>query len=140
MTNKAIEYLDHTADIGIVVSAQSLEEIFALAAKGMMGAIIPTGRIEEKVTRPVTVTAGDLEELLVNWLSELNFLLQTEQFLTASVKEISIRQNELAATIAGETIDPEKHDVELEIKAVTFHKLFVKQSKTGWQARVIFDI
>lgn len=137
---KEIEILDHTGDIGIRIHAPSLEELFRLAAKGMFQIMLFHPAEKQETEFQVTLQANDLEQLMVNWLSELNFLFQTEQFVLADVAEIAIDNNSLMATVSGELFEPDKHQLHTEIKAVTFHKIYVKQEKSGWTAQLIFDI
>lgn len=139
MTAK-ITYLDHTGDVGIQIKASTLQELFIAAAKEMFQIICPGGKTVNKEKYSVIANGNSIEELFVNWLSELNFIFQTEGVLLGDFVEISISNNRLVAAASGEKIDPEKHDIQMEIKAVTYHKLFVKKLKNGWQAQVIFDI
>ena len=44
------------------------------------------------------------------------------------------------ATLQGEPLDPARHPIDTEIKAVTYHQIAVEQVGGRWQARVIFDI
>jgi len=135
-----IKYLDHTGDVGIQISAASLEELFVTAAQAMFQIICPRGKAAGIEKFSIMVSGNNTEELLVNWLSELNFIFQTEGVLLGDVLEISFANDALAALIACEKINRQKHDIQMEIKAVTYHKLFVKRTKSGWRAQVIFDI
>ena len=140
MSKSHIEFLEHTADIGIKIKAPTLEQLFILAAEGMFEIIIPNRKVNSLENIKVQVNAIDREELLINWLSELNYLFQTQQFLLNTVSEIQVSDKSLSAKISGEKIDPARHPVETEIKAITFHKLYIRQEKTKWTAQVIFDI
>ena len=135
-----IQFLEHTADIGIKIKAPSLEQLFILAAEGMFEIIIPDRKVNSVEQIFINVDAMDIEELIINWLSELNFLFQTRQFLPAEFMTLKIKENTLSATVAGEQLDPVRHPVEIEIKAVTFHKLYVRQENDVWTAQIIFDI
>lgn len=90
--------------------------------------------------RSVEAAGDDLEQLLVNWLSELNFLFQTEPFLLAEVISMQIDGLSVRAEIAGESRALREHEIGTEIKAVTYHKIYVRQTADGWEAQVIFDI
>ena len=47
----------------------------------------------------------------------------------------------LAATCRGEPADPSRHELDHEVKAITYHGLFVKQlADDSWEAEVIVDI
>jgi SHS2 domain-containing protein len=44
------------------------------------------------------------------------------------------------ATLAGETIDLDKHELDADVKAVTLHGLVVRHTGTQWQAEVTLDV
>ncbi|MGQ0797703.1 MAG: archease [Methanobacteriota archaeon] len=131
------EELDHTADVGIRAHGASLGELFAAAAAGMFSLVTDLRKVRAVGEVEVRVTADDLEALLVRWLSELLFLHETQRLL---LKEFDVRINgtSLEALARGEAIDKARHDLKLNIKAVTYHRLRI-DPKAG-VAEVIFDI
>jgi SHS2 domain-containing protein len=46
----------------------------------------------------------------------------------------------VTAIAHGEKIDPGRHEIKTEIKAVTYHGLYLRQTERGWEAQVIFDV
>jgi SHS2 domain-containing protein len=133
--------LDHTADIGLELEANTLPDLFAAGAKGLMHIICPHCQIRPAETHSLQVCGETAEELLVNWLSELNYLCQVQRFLTADVQIDEIQVRALSAKVIGEQIDPLRHALHSEIKAVTYHRIEVRQTASGlWQGRVYFDI
>jgi SHS2 domain-containing protein len=62
-----------------------------------------------------------------------------------AVEETPLRPPEiiwnLVATVRGEPIDPKRHALRADVKAVTYHQFEVIQTETGgWKARVVVDI
>lgn len=102
--------------------------------------ICPTCSAASTVHHLVEAQGDDLEQLLVNWLSELNFIFQTEPFLLAEVVSIQLDGLTIRAEIAGESRALREHEIGTEIKAVTYHKIHVSQKAADWEAQVIFDI
>ncbi len=133
------EIIDHTADVGIAARGETPEELFANAAAGMFSIITDPNNVEPRTSRPVTVSGSDRADLLVAFLNELLFLLETDRFITRRVEFDRLTETELAAVIHGEFIGP-KHELETEIKAVTRHELTVEQRADAWHATVLFDI
>ena len=107
---------------------------------GMFRIICPACSATSAVHVSVRAKGDDLEQLLVNWLSELNFVFQTEPFLLAEIVSIQIDGLAIRAEIAGESRALREHEIGTEIKAVTYHKIYVRQEANGWEAQVIFDI
>ena len=139
MPMNEFEIFEHTADIGLRLVRPTLAELFRDAAFGMFQVMAPDNHFQPREQKLIVLRAGDLEELLVNWLSELNFYFQTEQFVPAEI-DMQVEGKMLRAEVRGEFFDPAVHVVEIEIKAVTFYKIAVKREQAGWRAQVIFDI
>ncbi|MBN2413889.1 archease [candidate division KSB1 bacterium] len=137
---KNVTFLDHTADTGILVRADSLEALFSTSAGAMFHIICPRKNHNKTINHSISITAPDIEQLLVDWLSELNFLFQTKQFLLSDIPKIKIDYLSLWAQVSGERVDFGVHDIHVEIKAVTYHKLYVRKINHHWGAQIIFDI
>lgn len=132
--------LEHTADMGIEASGATLEELFAEAASGLLEIIAGTPQVVAREERRVTVTAGDTGELLVHWLNEILYLFESQGFLPLDFEIEEIRMNRLRARVRGETFDPQRHPLEREVKAVTYHQLLVEKTDGLWWARVYVDL
>ena len=137
---KYYEQFEHTGDIGIYVYANSIVELFENAAKAMFDLITDLNQVHLLQTQTIEITAMDQEELLVNWLSGLNFLFQTKFFLGHEFHVVTFTHTTLTATVTGETRHADRHPIDMEIKAVTFHNLKIEQTANGWVGRIIFDI
>jgi len=137
---KGYEVLPHTADIGITAWGKDMAEVFVNTARGMFNIITDIDQIKQDIEIPVSVTASDRESLLVNWLNELNFITQTRFLLFSDFKIENMTDTSLKAIALGEKINPGKHNLKREIKAVTYHHLKIEKTRKGWQVQVIFDI
>ncbi len=126
--------------MGIAAAGETLAALFQQAALGLRQIVTSVEDIQPRQIVLVEVQAQDREELLVNWLSELLYLLESRQFLPASFEIENISAQQLRARVAGESLDPERHQLEREIKAVTYHQIKVEQVADGWQAQVYVDL
>jgi len=133
------EVIDHTADVGIVARGKTLPELFANAAAGMMHFLISPGAVRPETSRRVTVEADDLPGLLVAWLNELLVVLNADGFVPAAFDVQEINERRLTGVVWGEPVDPSRHRFRLDVKAATYHQLYVRKND-GWEARVIFDV
>lgn len=137
---KTYELIDHTADIGVKAYGKTLSEAFQNAAKGMFDIITDSSEIESVGQYNISLDAQDLEQLLVDFLSELLYLHSANNLVFGFFKvDLDEKQNSLSATIFGEKLDVSKHKIGSEIKAVTYHMLKVKKSKPV-HVQVLFDI
>lgn len=141
MNNKPFEYIEHTADAGILVRGDSLQSLFTNAAQGLFEMIAVVETVDEIETIDVNVKSESVEMLLVTWLDELVFRHETEELFFKRVEISSISETELSAKVYGESTNYDKHVVYTEIKAVTYHQLYVRQEPDGnWEVQVIFDL
>lgn len=138
------EEIDHTGDVGIRVTAPTLSRLFERAAAGMFRVLTDLDAVDTPESTQVAVDGRDREALMVRWLSELNYRHTVDNVLYASFEVASIDNADegltLMATAHGEPIDPDRHTVYTEIKAITFHGLDVHRTDDGWAVQVIFDM
>ena len=132
--------LDHTADVGLEAHGHDLAELFSNAARGMFSIIVSLKSIRPGKDVQIKVSAENLENLLVNWLSELLYLSSTQMVLFSRFEIAEIDDNHISAKALGESIDQSRHELYTEIKAVTYHELKVEKRNQRWCARVLFDI
>ena len=137
---KTYELIDHTADVGIKAYGKTLSEAFENAAKGMFDIITDSSEIESVGQYNIELEAPDLEQLLVDWLSELLFLNSAKNLVFGFFKiYLDEKNKKLTAKVFGEKFDLSKHKIGAEIKAVTYHMLEVKKKKP-YHVQVLFDI
>lgn len=137
---RTYETFDHTADIGLVIRGRTLEEVFANAADALVDLTIdPTG-LGEEIRMTTTVSAADREALLVAWLNELLYLLDTRRFLPRRSRITELGDTTLTAELVGDTVDPNRHTVRRMVKAATYHGLSLTRSDGLWEARMILDL
>lgn len=137
---KKFEHIDHTADAGIKVYGNSLKEVFENAALGLFDIIANLEKVRDKTERSLEVEGVDRENLLVNWLSELNYLFFTEKEIYRDFQIKTLNDSTLTAKVKGEKLDTERHEIYTEVKAVTYHGLYIKETDEGWEAQIIFDL
>lgn len=137
---KKYEIIEHTADIGIKAFGNNLSDSFQNAAKAMFDLITDNSEIKNIGQYNIILEAPDLEQLLVDWLSELLFLNSAKN-LVFGIFDIKIDEKKclLKAKISGEKFNKSKHNIGIEIKAVTYHMLQVN-NKYPFFVQVLFDI
>ena len=130
---------EHTADIGLEAQGTTVEAAFANAARGMFAIIVNDRPIEAQEEREVVLPFdGDLDQLLVDWLSELLYLHDVAGLVFGDFM-LTIT-DELHGVARGEPYDRDKHGAGTEIKAVTYHLLEIKRTKKGFILKVLFDV
>ncbi len=134
------EFIDHTADAGLVVYGASRKDIFINAAIGMFSLITDSKEVADIEKYEIAVDADDYEELLVTWLNELLYLFDAENLVFSRFEIIRLNHDSLVAVAFGEAIDFSRHEIKTAIKAATYHQLNFTRSDTGFSAQVILDV
>jgi len=139
---RKFEFLDiTTADVCFVAYGKNLNELFANSALAMFETMIDTNQIKPKIKRVLEVKGEDMKSLLFDWLNELLFYSGSENLAFSKFDvEVDKKNFNLKAVCWGEKIDPQRHEVRTEVKATTYHKMKIKETKEGWSAQVIVDI
>ncbi|NIM59616.1 MAG: archease [Candidatus Aminicenantes bacterium] len=139
---KKFEVFEHTADVGIIAYGKGLNEAFENAAIGMFSIITDVEKVEGIGEYRIEIEASDMEQMLVDWLSELLYIHTVKQVMFSSFK-VDIGGEEgkwqLKGHASGENYDEKKHPYHTEIKAVTHHILEIKKNE-GYKIQVLFDI
>ncbi|HWR27186.1 MAG TPA: archease [Candidatus Thermoplasmatota archaeon] len=135
---KQYELIEHTADVGVKAYGKTIAEAFEHAAKGMFDIITDESTIDPVGQYDFQLEAPDLEQLLVDWLSQLIFLNDAQDLVFGKF-QVTLTGNRLSASVFGEKYDTKKHRMGVEIKAVTYHMLQVNE-KDPIFVQVLFDI
>lgn len=134
------EVFDHTADIGLRMWAEDRAGLFAESARALFSLLV----LNPDDVRPVEERSYELtgeqdDYLLFDWLSELLYTFETEHLLMSQF-QVELVGTGLRATCRGERLDRSRHQLDHEVKAITYHGLKVEPSGSGWLAEIIVDI
>jgi SHS2 domain-containing protein len=136
----AFQEIDHTADVGLRITADSVAALFSEAARGMFSLIVAADRTGATETRDIRIEADDWAGLLVAWLRELLYLWHLEYKRYCEMVSWTVTDRAVVAAVRVDTVDPAVHDLLGEINAVTYHQIAVETDGAQWTARVIFDV
>lgn len=142
-TNPRYRILPHTADGKFQAYGPTLGEAFGNAALAMASLMWDWSRIEPRVRHEILVCGKDPEQLLVRFLGEIVYLLDTERFLLGRVADLGIDRDphggfELRAAVEGETLHG-GHEIYGDVKAVTYHDLKIEECD-GFTVQVVVDM
>lgn len=129
------EELEHTADWSLRVWGPSMGSLLEAAAKGMLSLMAVRTRADGRSLRHVELQSQDGEGLMVAWLEDLLFALESRQVVPSRI-EISADETWLRADIEETPASPP----EKPVKAVTYHGLKVEATPAGLQATLVFDV
>ncbi len=134
------ELFEVTADVGIIAWGDSLEELFANAARGMFALMIESHAARPAKVLLVEARGADLPSLLVAWLNELLYRCEVEEWAPADVRVLGVASGRVEGELKGEPVDRDRHRFKGVVKAATYHLLECDKDGDRWRARVVFDV
>ncbi|MDD1700425.1 MAG: archease [Methanoregula sp.] len=134
----SFEEISHTADVKIHARAPTLEELFAETLKALMQVMYGTTS-QGEIKREIRIESGDIESLLIDFLSEVLFISEVESLVFS---EASLRINGLSliAELKGEPFDPARHSGGSEVKGISYSGLAITHDANGYMLDIIFDV
>ncbi len=137
---RRFEILDHTADIGLVIYGENLRDLFENAGEAFFRLITDLGKVRPRIARRIVIGGESLDRLMVDWLSQLLYFHDVENLLFKTFRVESVGEDGLRAVAKGEPFQDKVHVIKTEVKAVTYHRIEVRQEKGRWRAQVILDL
>ncbi|HWQ04959.1 MAG TPA: archease [Longilinea sp.] len=127
--------VDHTADLALEVWAPDLSALFVQAALGMYHLMNIQLSKQPGFLHQFNLSAEDEESLLVKFLSEILFAVESKgiAFDSFSIKfaGLSLQLTAAAKHILNQT---------RTIKAVTFHNLSIRHEPGRYTVTIVFDV
>ena len=141
---KKYRFLEDVAIAGIAYEAygKDLNELFENAALAIFELSADVETIDAVKKTEFELENKKLDNLLYDFLSEILFF-KDSKYMVFKYVHVTInegKKNKLKAVLEGDTINPEKQQLENDIKAVTMHMFELKKEKNGYKATVVVDI
>jgi SHS2 domain-containing protein len=127
-------WVEHTSELELALEASDEPQLFtdALAAFAELVDGSASGAL---VRHEIALRSHDRATLLVDWLGELVFLAETENFVPERVVALELAPEFLRATLEGRVGEPPHL-----VKAVTYHGLEFDVDESRVRARVVLDV
>ena len=134
------EIFEHTADAGIRAESPTLSEAFNEISLAFTEIITGGNLPDNKNNFKVGIESANLDSLLVNYISHLIYLFDTENFLVSSAGiTVKTESCNISGTLEGDFYDESKHGYGVEIKAVSYHMLKISEGPPS-KIVVILDL
>ncbi|HOA22614.1 MAG TPA: archease [Aggregatilineales bacterium] len=137
MSDQPWEEIEHSADWALRVRGEDLRALYENAARGMIA--LAGGEADPDqpaVSHDFALSAPDAETLLIDWLTELVYLIEDKSLVISDIRVARIENFSLEATVRG---TPGGH-FSKHIKAVTYHGLEIIRRDDGYEATIVFDV
>ena len=134
--------IDTGADVSMKATGASLVELFSDSAIGLTNIMVDPDKLKENRQIPVEIKADSLSDLYFDWLSEIIYIKDVESFLIKKIKidKLDNKTGIIRATLIGDSIDPRRQVLKIDVKAVTYYKFRIEKTDGQWVGEVVFDI
>ena len=136
------DYLDHTADVEVRGTGNTVEEAFCAAAAGMFNLMVDLDKITPREHLEIEVSAPRRELLLVEWLGRLLGEKEVSGLIfsqfSAEIEKVADGWR-LRGEAWGERLDPDRHRPKLEVKGASYAGLRVAKEGERWIAQCVLD-
>ncbi|MFH1275707.1 MAG: archease [Candidatus Woesearchaeota archaeon] len=137
------KYLDHTADILFEAEGKTLEELFEQCGLAVEESQVDLDKVEPLEKKEWHSINPKVNALLFDFLDDLLFYKDAEQLIFSKF-QVELKEVEgeyhFHVTAFGEKLNVDKHHPKVDVKAITMHMFQVKQTTSGWWAKVLIDI
>jgi len=136
------ELFDHTADMGIRVTAPTMAELVRPASEGLYAVIGQLAPDAAEPARPVNwrLTGAEPAVLLRDYLAELLMLFERDHRIVREPVVAEFAPDRLAVEAQAFKLDQVRSVYQHEVKAVTYHALEIAVIPGGYRATIIVDI
>lgn len=134
--------MEHTADIGIIVSDKELPGLFSEAARGMTALLFDPNLVDGQLSQEwdIKISQGDMESLLAEWLNKILYEFEVNSFMPRRFNISSLHPLHLKVQVQGEMFDRNRHQLRLALKGVTQHQLKINPCDDGYSVKLFFDV
>ncbi len=137
--NGGFELLEHTADTGFRAWGATKAELYASAALALVSVALDSSAAGPLESCAVAVEGADDEELLINWLNEILWLVDGASFVPCEF-DVNFEPRAVHSVVRGEARNDARHPPRMVVKAATYHQLRMWKEGERWTAEVYLDI
>ncbi len=125
------KFLEHTADVKILVEEKTLSKAFSTAALALKEVMAEQILVAPRIKREINTEGKDLEALLYSFLENMIYLADAESFILSKPPIVKIEKNpggfSLKANLIGD--DAKKYIFTNEVKAITYNEMLIQEDK-----------
>ena len=127
-------WIEHTSELELAIDAPTEAAVFADAFAAYVELVRDNESLDGE-RREIELRSAERATLLADWLEELVYLADAQQFVPERLTDMQLEDGGLRATVRGHQGEPRAL-----VKAVTRHRLDFRGDARGFTARVVLDV
>ncbi len=132
------------ADVAFEAWGDDLGGVLVSAAEATLNVMVSDlDSVAPRDRRTVNLEAEEPDLLLFDFLQEVIFFKDANRLLLRPANVVVKARDgifKVSADLVGEELDMERHDLVVDVKAVTLHRFVVDRVGGRWRAFVVLDI
>ena len=139
MDKPSYRTIQRSSDLAVRVSGKTQAEVLTQSAFALFDLMTDLDKVEVQESLPLEVEGVD-DELMANWMRELLYLFQGSGYI---LKEFEIREMKgpsVRAEVRGEKFDPDRHEIQREIRSVVAHQCRMGKTGDQWTGQATFEL
>lgn len=134
---KKFEFLKHTGDVKFRANGQDIEQMFENVSLAISNLFSRGQKIKSSNKKELSVSGKDYESLLYNFIEELIYLFDAENFIV-SKSSVKISKFKIKAIVYGDS-SSNYEDLDA-IKSPTYAEMYVRNEDGKWGCQVVVDV
>ena len=137
---KKYRIFSRSSDLAVKVFGNSQADLFANSAFALFDVLTDIDKVEAHDHLTLEVEGADRDDLMVNWMRELLYLYQRSGYLLKEFAVREVKDTYIRGEVSGEKFDPDRHEIQREIRAVVPHQSRMEKTGDQWTAQVVLEL
>jgi SHS2 domain-containing protein len=137
---KKYRTISRSSDLAVKVFGASQADLFANSGFALFDLLTQIDKVGVSEHLTLEVEGVDRDDLMVNWVRELLYLYQGSGYLLKEFAVKEVKDNYIRGEVSGEKFDPDRHEIQREIRAVSAHQSRMEKTGNQWTAQVVLEL
>lgn len=139
MDKPSYRTIQRSSDLAVRVSGKTQAEVLTNSAFALFDLMTDLNKVEIQESLPLEVEGVD-DELMANWMRELLYLFQGSGYILKEFEISETKGPSVRAEVRGEKFDPDRHEIQREIRSVVAHQCRMGKTGDQWTGQATFEL
>lgn len=140
----AYRIIENPENISVEVEAITIEDLFSFSCHAWRDAALESADVSSTEWKFLYYKSASLQELLIQLLNELSYLLYSQDWVFNSIENLKIHEDgkeyKLYIDIYGSPFFPEDFTLRQEIKSISMDKKQIEKVEDVYKTQIIFKL
>ncbi len=137
---KRYRTLNRSSELAVKVFGKTQAELLVNSAYALFDIMTDIGKVQVRESLALEAEGVDRDDLMVNWMRELLYLYQGSGYLLKEFQIREVKENYVRGEVSGEKFDPDRHEIQREIRSVLYDQSRMVKTGDQWTAQVILEL